>query len=252
MRLTVLGCSGTFPGAHSGCSSYLVEEDGFRLLLDMGNNATGALQRHAPLFGVDAVFITHAHADHCIDLVAYSYARRYVPPGFEPTPEPLPVYAPAGMHDRLMRCYEHEPEDRLGSVYSFREVRGGQVLDVGPFRLDLARVEHPVECNAVRLSSGGRSLTYSGDTGESGALVELARGTDLALLEASWYDGDDNPPGVHLTAGQAGAHAARADAGRLLLTHLTPWCDPDRSAEEAARAYSGAMTVASAGAVIDV
>ena len=68
MRLTVVGCSGSFPGPESAASCYLLEADGFRLVVDMGNGSLGALQRHAPLFGVDAVLLSHLHADHCVDL----------------------------------------------------------------------------------------------------------------------------------------------------------------------------------------
>src|SRR5690606_10081583 len=68
MKLTVVGCSGSFPSPDSACSSYLVEADGYRLLLDMGNGALGALQRHCGLYDLDAVALSHLHADHCIDM----------------------------------------------------------------------------------------------------------------------------------------------------------------------------------------
>lgn len=77
MKLTVVGCSGSFPSAESACSSYLVEADGFRLLLDMGNGALGELQRHIGLYDLDAIFLSHLHADHCIDMCGYFVARYY-------------------------------------------------------------------------------------------------------------------------------------------------------------------------------
>ena len=103
MRLTVLGCAGTFPGPLSGCSSYLVEQDGFRLLLDAGNGAVSALQRAADLLAVDAVLLSHLHADHCLDLVAYSYARRYHPEGPLPPPAGLRPGRHAGTADPRLR-----------------------------------------------------------------------------------------------------------------------------------------------------
>src|SRR5580692_5875550 len=90
MQLTVIGCSGSFPGPDSPASCYLLEADGFRLVIDMGNGALGVLQRHAELFGFDAICVSHLHADHCIDLgsywVARQYARRPAPadPGLRP------------------------------------------------------------------------------------------------------------------------------------------------------------------------
>lgn len=244
MQLTVLGCAGTYPGPDSGCSAYLVEHDGFRLLLDVGNGAVGALQRHAGLFGVDAVVLSHLHADHCVDLVAYAYARMYHP---GPRPPALPVWGPAGTPQRLLRIFDHTPPGRLAGVYTFHLLRAGEHR-VGPFALLAARMAHPVECYAVRLSAGGRSLVYSADTGPTPALVELATGADLFLCEASWLEAPDHPPGVHLTGGQAGRHAAEAGVRSLLLTHLVAWGDPRRTRAEAAAAYPGPLELARSGA----
>ena len=249
MKVTVLGCSGTFPGPESGCSSYLVEHEGYRVMLDVGNGAVGALQRHVELFGVDAVVLSHLHADHCLDLVAYSYARRYAPRDV-PT-EPLPVYGPPGTPERLLRCYERWPDHDLATVYSFHDVRPGH-LEIGPFSVELAPMAHPVECNAIRLTAGGRSLTYSGDTGPTESLVRLAQGCDVALFEASWYEGDDNAPDVHLTGREAGEHAAKAQVGRLLLTHLTPWGSRERTLEEAEGVFPGDFDVVNDGQTYEI
>jgi ribonuclease BN (tRNA processing enzyme) len=101
---------------------------------------------------------------------------------------------------------------------------------------------HPVEAYAVRVEAAGRSLTYSGDTAPTDALVALARDTDVLLCEASFLDGE-GPPGLHLTGREAGEHAAKAGAGRLLVTHVPPWVDADRVAAEAAAAFPGAELV---------
>lgn len=244
----MLGCSGTYPGPESPCSSYLVEHDGFRLVLDLGNGALGHLQRYADLCSVDAVWISHLHADHCLDLVAYSYARRYHPDGPLPV---LPVHGPAGLAARIRASYEAPPQDGLGDVYAYSVVRAGTTR-LGPFELTAALVQHPVEAHAVRLSVGGRSLVYSGDTGRSDALVELARDCDLLLCEASWESEPAPPPGIHLTGREAGQHAARAGAARLVLTHLVPFVDPDVIAAEARQEYAGPLTVARCGDVFEL
>ena len=80
MRLTVVGCSGSFPGPDSAASCYLVEADGFRVLLDLGNGALGPLQRYADIYAVDAVLVSHLHSDHFIDLCSYYVALRYRDP----------------------------------------------------------------------------------------------------------------------------------------------------------------------------
>ncbi len=84
MRLTVVGCAGSFPGPDSPASCYLLEADGFRLVIDIGNGSLGALQKYTGLFDVDAVCLSHLHADHCVDLYSYSVARTYSPAGPQP------------------------------------------------------------------------------------------------------------------------------------------------------------------------
>jgi ribonuclease BN (tRNA processing enzyme) len=245
MDLTVLGCAGTFPGPAPPCSAYLVEHDGFRLVLDLGAGALGALQRHVDLLDVDAVYISHLHADHCIDLVAYSYARRYHPKGVPPR---LPVYGPVGMAERLCNAFEEPPADGLLDVFDFHEVPTGMQV-IGPFQVGTVRANHPIECHAIRVEAEGRSLTYSGDTGECADLVDLARGTDLFLCEASWVDSESNPPDIHLSGREAGEHAQRAGVGKLLLTHLLAWADPDDVVAEARAAFDGPIERAECGAV---
>ena len=248
MRLTVLGCSGTFPGPTSACSGYLLEHDGYRLVIDLGAGALGMLQQHIGLLEVDAVYVSHLHADHCIDLVAYSYARRYHPSG---QPPPLPVYGPAGTAHRILSSYEEPPDNGLEDVYDFHEVAPG-TRQLGPFTVTAVQVNHPIECHGLRVEAAGRSLTYSGDTGESEALVELARDTDLFLCEASWASADDNPPDIHLSGRQAGEHAAKAAARRLLLTHIVPWADRHTIEAEAAAAFGGPSELARCGVSYDI
>ena len=248
MRLTVLGCSGTFPGPTSACSGYLIEHDGYRLVVDLGAGAMGMLQQHVGLLDVDAIYVSHLHADHCIDLVAYSYARRYHPAG---QPSPLPVYGPTGTRKRIFDSYEEPPANGLEDVYDFREV-GPETRQLGPFTVTAARVNHPVECHGLRIEAGGSVLTYSADTGESEALVELARDADVFLCEASWASAEDNPPDIHLSGRQAGEHAAKAGAGMLLLTHVVPWADRERIEREAAEAFGGRTELARCGVSYDV
>jgi len=248
VQLTVLGCAGTFPGPESACSSYLVEHDGFRLVVDMGAGSIGQLQNHVGLLDVDAVFISHLHADHCIDLVAYSYARRYHPDGI---PSTLPVYGPEGTEARICGAFEAPPVGGLLDVYDFRVIPAGGFA-IGPFAVTTAITSHPIECHAIRLEAGGRALTYSGDTGESESLIDLARDSDLFLCEASWEHADDNPPALHLSGRQAGEHAASAGAKALLLTHVVAWSDATKVLAEARESYAGDVALATSGTTYSV
>jgi ribonuclease BN (tRNA processing enzyme) len=254
MRLTVVGCAGSFPKADSPASAYLVEADGFTLVIDMGNGALGALQKYIGLYDVDAVFVSHLHADHCIDLCVYAVARKFRPDG---PATAIPVYGPAATAERLRRAYEAGPDHReldetgLCDVFEFRTLRPGP-LEIGPFRLTVARVNHPVETYGVRVEHGGSAIAYSADSAACPALVDLARGADLFLCEAGWPDGGDFPPNLHLTGREAGEQAAEAGAERLLLTHISAWADPERSLTEAKKAFGGPVDLASPGATYTV
>ncbi|HEX3823927.1 MAG TPA: MBL fold metallo-hydrolase [Mycobacteriales bacterium] len=241
MKLTIVGAAGTFPGPASGCSSYLLEHDGFRLLLDVGNGSTGALQEACGLLGPDAVIISHLHGDHYLDLITYTYARRYHPDGMPPM---LPVYGPSKIREAVVAAYSRDVSELLAEVYDFRPVDRNSVVGIGPFEVDLRRVSHPVETYGMRISAGGRSLAYSADSGRCDELVGLAQDVDLFLCEASYLDGDDNPPDIHLTGREAAEHAVRAGAHRLVLTHLVPWGDEARTLAEATSTYDGEIRVA--------
>lgn len=249
MKLTIVGCAGTYPGPNSPCSSYLLEHDGFRLLIDAGNGSTGVLQRTIGILDLDAVVISHLHGDHFLDLITYTYARRYHPDGM---PGRLPVYGPSNIESHIGGVFGRTAGDLLGEVYDFRPVSRAGRVEVGPFTLDVAPVIHPVETYGMRIAAGGRTLAYSADSGACDELVKLAREADVFLCEASYLEGEDNPPDIHLTGKEAGEHAARADVGRLVLTHLVPWGDADRTLTEATAAYSGDIAVASSCAVFDI
>jgi ribonuclease BN (tRNA processing enzyme) len=247
VKLTVLGCAGSFPSADSPCSSYLVEAGGFRLLIDLGNGALGPLQRYAGLYDIDAVLLTHLHPDHWIDLCQYLVARKYARHGTLP---PLPVYGPAGTADRLAAAYG-EP-DAADGVFEFRTLTEGS-FDLGPLRITTCLVNHPVETYGVRVEHDGRALVYSSDTAESPALVDLATGADSFLCEASFLAGRDTVPDLHLTGRGAGEHATRAGVGRLLLTHLvSAWGDEAQTLADARSAYAGPVEVVHSGAVYEI
>ena len=200
------------------------------------------------LFGVDAIALSHLHADHCVDLYSYSIARTYAPDGPQP---PIPVYGPAGTSERISLLHGPGGDDAVTKRFTFETLAPGS-MRIGPFDVTLAHMNHPVETFGFRFTHGGRTLAYTGDTGQTDAVVGLAGGADVFLSEAAFLDGPDLPLDLHLTAGQAAGYASRAGAGRLVLTHLQPWNDPDAARAEAAAAFSGHVDVAVTGQVINL
>lgn len=255
-RLTVVGCSGSYPGPDSPASCYLLEAEHtsdsgetrtWRVLVDLGNGALGHLHRHVDPLAIDAVLLSHLHADHCLDLCGYYVMRKYHPTGPQPQ---IPVWGPAGTAERMARAYDLPLEPGMGEEFDFRPYDGA--LEVGPFRVEAHEVEHPVTAYALRITAHGRTLAYSGDTGPCTALVRAAEGADLLLAEASFETGRDNPPDLHMTGTDCGRTADRAGVGRLVLTHVPPWHDPAVAEAEARAAWDGPVALARAGATYDV
>ena len=237
-----MGWAGSFPSAASPASCYLIEADGFRLVLDLGNGAFGALQRYTALTDIDAVCLSHLHADHCIDMISYSVFQNYHPGGQRP---PVPVYGPAGTAERLGQALGSHSMG-IEQAFDVTTLTPGTV-EIGPLSITTGRMRHPVETFGFRVEHGGQVLAYSADTAPCEELVTLAHGADVLLAEASFTDGPDLPPDLHLTAREAAEHAAAAGVGELVLTHLVAWNDPVASLEQAAAAYSGPVRLASSG-----
>ena len=254
MRLTIVGCSGSYPGPESPASCYLLEADvgdgeekrTWRILLDLGNGALGQLHRYVDPLSIDAVLISHHHADHCLDMCGYYVMRKYHPNGPQPQ---IPVWGPAGTGDRVARAYELPIDPGMTEEFDFHTYDGP--MTIGPFSILPIPVEHPIEAYGLRISAGGSTLGYSGDSAPCEGLDKIAANVRLLLCEASFREVDENPPGIHLTGVDAGEVAARGRAGRLVLTHVPPWFDREAMAAEARTAYSGPVELAAAGAVYE-
>lgn len=250
MRLTVLGCAGSFPGPEAPCSAYLVEADGFRLLIDFGPGSMSTLQRFSGLYNIDAILLSHLHCDHMLEACSYIVARRYAPSG--PFP-PLPVYAPVAAPERIAAAYgaDNEPMS-INDVYTFYALQPGS-FPIGPLQVTVDRVNHPIETYGVRIEHEGRVVTYSADTAPCEALIRLAQGADAFLCEASYLDGVENPPDLHLTGREAAEHATKAGVGKLLLTHLVPaWGSEALTLEAASAAFDGPIDIVRPGARYDI
>ena len=248
IKITVVGCSGSFPGPDAAASCYLLEapHDGriFRLLLDLGSGALGPLQRYASLDSIDAVALSHLHADHCLDLCGMYVVRKYHPDGAMPS---IPVYGPPGTAERMARAYDLPEESGMLGEFDF-EIYPNGPFQLGPFTVTAAQVDHPVIAFAVRVELNGRSLVYTGDTGPCQAIESVSEGCDLLLAEAAFEEGDDNPQHLHMTGADAAKVAAQAHVGQLVLTHIPPWTEAQTVLEDARPHFDGPMSLAEPGA----
>ncbi|WP_308250533.1 MBL fold metallo-hydrolase [Nonomuraea rhizosphaerae] len=241
VKVTVLGGCGAWPAAGQACSGYLVECEGFRVLVDPGYATLPRLLRSTAAEEIDAVLVTHGHPDHCADLNPLLRARAL---GDSP-PSALPVHAPPGALTAVLAL---DKPRMLASSFELHELEFGRPYEVGPFRLDTWSLPHHVPNAGLRLTGGGRVVAYTGDTGPAPQLVDLARDADLLLAEATYPERVPDEDAPYLSSAlDAGRTAAQAGAGRLLLTHLWPDTPHEPALAAAAKSYTGDLAVAMGG-----
>jgi ribonuclease BN (tRNA processing enzyme) len=265
VQVTVLGKSPSWQDAGGACSGYLVTEGDTRLLIDCGNGVFGKLREHLDYLDLDAVVLSHLHADHFLDLVPYSYALTYAPrqqpvpvhvwPGTDDPVRP-PLHAPAGAREVFRRVAgAWGNDDLIENAFRLREYDARETIEVGPLRLAFRHVPHYLPTYAIDVTStrnGSGRFTYGADCAPTGELVDFARDTDLLLIEATLPRPERSGLRGHLTPGEAGEHGRRAGAKRLVITHLSDELGDDWARAEAERTFGAAVDVAAEGAVFTV
>jgi ribonuclease BN (tRNA processing enzyme) len=208
VKLTVVGCSPSWPnpgGAHSG---YLLEENGRRLLVDCGPGVLSRLRAAEDWPRVDAIAITHFHLDHCGDLVAWLWGA------LMGSGAGTQLWIPPSGREDLERL-----ATRFDDVFDVHEYADGERFDAAGFGITPRRVVHYSQPTwGLRIEGGGRVVAFSADTAPTPVLAELARDADIFLCEAT-LEGDDSEPRGHMNAREAAAAALQANAKRLLLVH---------------------------------
>ncbi|MGH2898377.1 MAG: MBL fold metallo-hydrolase [Solirubrobacteraceae bacterium] len=258
-----MGKSPSWQDAGGACSGYLVEDGDTCLLVDCGSGVFSKLRRFRDYVDVDAVVITHMHADHFLDLIPFACALTYAPrqqpvpverwPGTD-TPARPQLLVPSGAKEILRTVASAGGQPYLlDEAFAMAEYDTSQALDVGSLRVRFQPVPHFLPSNAIQVTcaAGGR-FTFGADHGPTDALDGFADGSDLMILEATLPRPERSGPRGHLTSGEAGEHAARCRAGRLVLTHISDELDWESALAEARRAFDGPVEVAREGAVYEL
>ncbi|MEU0501922.1 MBL fold metallo-hydrolase [Nocardia sp. NPDC005998] len=249
-RLTVLGCATPYPSVDNPCSGYLVSHGATRIWVDAGSGTLGPLQRHVQLDELDAIWISHLHADHCADLLTAYYGALYADIRLT---APIPLYGPEGIADRLAGFLTNtSARSPVESAFDVTELHDGHRASIGPLRLTSRAVAHGVPAFAARIDAAGRSLVYSGDTAPCTSLTELAEGCDVLLCEAENAQAPIEDERVHHTPEDAGDTAAAARANRLIVTHIGRFLTPQQAVARAAARFSGPVDYAAPGATFSI
>jgi ribonuclease BN (tRNA processing enzyme) len=235
VKLTVLGCLGAYPYQGQGTSSYLLESDGFHLLIDAGSTTLIKLEEILDPLELDAVILSHYHHDHIADLGVLQYYRQLYPV-LTPTPI-LPIY---GHTDDEV----HFNELTMPNVSEGRAYFEAEELKVGPFLITFMKTIHPVPCYAMRIveASTGKVLVFTGDSGYLESFIEFSKDADVFLADTYLFEGNERHH-AHFTSKEAGEIAKAANVKTLVLTHLPQHGSLDDLREQAQQAAGPQISV---------
>ncbi|MEU0807930.1 MBL fold metallo-hydrolase [Streptomyces sp. NPDC005970] len=250
LRLTVLGCATPYPSVDNPCSGYLVSSGDTRIWVDAGTGTLGPLQRHVRLDELDAIWISHLHADHSADLLTAYYGALFADIQLA---APIPLYGPPGIADRLAHFLTNTSErSPVESAFAIDELHDGHQVRVGALTLTSRAVAHGIPAFALRAEAEGRSLVYSGDTAPCAGLTSLAEGCDVLLCEAESAERPSTGEQVHHTPEDTGDTARAAGAGRLIVTHVGRFLTPQQAVARASARFPGPVDYAEPGATFVV
>ncbi|MBU4193737.1 MAG: hypothetical protein KKE56_02995 [Actinobacteria bacterium] len=248
IEVTVLGSSGGYAGAGKACSGYLLRHGKSSLVLDIGSGSLANLLGQVPADGLGGLAITHMHYDHYVDIYGLATARRF----WESKLPPLPLLAPPGAMDVIGSPIRESSRTRFFECFEVGEHRAGERREIASFELVALPARHMAESFAFKVTVGGRTVCYSGDSDTCDSLLELAGGVDLFICESTFTSEVPSKEPGHLYASEAGDIATRAGAGSLMLTHLWPTLDGRCALKDARSTYNGPIELASEGLTLEV
>lgn len=237
-QIKIIGWWGAYPGPGEATSGYLLQSGGRRILIDCGSGVLSQLQKHLALDEIDAVVLSHYHADHMADLYCLQYASR--------------VSMTLGRRKKPLVVYGHAEDDHFAGL-SYLEYCVGRAIDtdtplhLGENAFSFWRNNHPAPCYSMRIEKRGRVLTYIADTEWTETLIDAARDADLLICESSLYNEYKGVVPGHLTAGEAGRIARDANVGKLVLSHLPHFGNHLDLVKQAAEVFDGPVELAQTG-----
>lgn len=236
MKLTILGTCGAFAEKNRACSGYLIQMGGTSIVVDLGPGTLANLQNHIDVSDIDSIIFSHMHPDHFTDIYSLRYLMEFI---IKPD-KPLDLWGVQGFEDNILRLLP-DAEDTFRRLFSFNVINDD--FAVGAINIGVSKGIHPVENNMMRFTEGGKSITYTGDTGSNDRIAAIAKDSDILLTECTFLsDGPD--PRTHLRAADSAHIAVEANVQSLILTHFWPGLDRMQAGKEAAAIFKGNIAIA--------
>ncbi|MBM7702658.1 MBL fold metallo-hydrolase [Metabacillus iocasae] len=239
MKVTVVGFWGGYPHRNEATSSYLVEHEGFKLLVDCGSGALAQLQNYIEPEDVDAMIISHYHHDHIADVGVFQYAR-LIQKHLGKALEVLPIYG----HSHDKHGFERLTHSGITQGFAYDP---NETLQIGPFSISFLQTKHPVTCYAMRIQAGNETIVYTADSSYIEEFVPFSRDADFMICECNFYGNQDGSGAGHMTSVDAGKLAAQSNVKHLLLTHLPHYGNHQQLLTEARQHFQGEITIAKSG-----
>ncbi|WHY73301.1 MBL fold metallo-hydrolase [Fictibacillus enclensis] len=239
MKLTVIGYWGGYPGKGEATSGYLLQHNGFNLLIDCGSGVLSGLQSYIQPEELDAVILSHYHHDHVADIGVLQYAR-LVQSFLQSGVETLPIYG-------------HNEDQQGFANLTYREATKGvayfpeESLTVGPFSIAFQKTKHPAVCYGMRITAGDQTIVYTADSAYLLEFIPFSTGADLLISECNFYSDQDGSGPGHMNSHDAGNLAEASGVPFLLLTHLPHFGDRKQLVSQAGEKYAGRIEAAYAG-----
>ena len=243
MKLTVIGSMGAYPSADNPSSGYLLQHEGFSMMLDFGSAVFYKLNDYLDVNKLDAVYLSHYHPDHTADIGVLQHAVK-VQTDLGNRHSKLPIYGRAGVPFFEKLTYH----DYTGG----RAISAGRAERIGPFDCVFSENDHPDGGLSIRISAGGKTMVYTGDTGWYDGLVDFAEGCDLLLCETSLFLQFKGMVKGHLCTDEIGRLAREAGVKELALCHFPHFGDVSTLKEEVATEFSGKLNNALPGMVYNL
>lgn len=243
MKLTVIGYWGAFPNKNEATSGYLINSGDYNILVDCGSGVLSAVQNYIDLSKIDAVILSHFHADHISDVYCLQY-EAYLSLKINIRKKPLEIYA----HDLDSKFNDLNYKNATVA----KRIDDKTVLNFGDLNVSFKKVTHEVPCFAMRFQENNKVITYSADTEWCNEIIDLSNGADLFICETSLFNNLKGQVSGHLTAGEVGKVANMSKVKKLLLTHFPHYGNLEQLVAESKEEFKGKIYKAKTGLIFEL